>query len=116
MKKTILFALPVIFVIIFMAFSLTNSSAKPQDATVTFQIVGCDDCKNVRICLDGVIQGTPINACKFNLTLPKGHHTLCIICGGGDVGSLFEFDVTNDPIQSFTVNLLTLPTNCNCKK
>ena len=113
MKKTLLFAIPVLLVIFLTAF-YTNSaiSGEPENTHVKIKVIGCDNCKDLSYCIDGG-PSVFVGGCVFDFFVEAGSHTICINCGGG-AGGTFGFTVKDGTNVNFDVNILTLPAPCNC--
>lgn len=114
MKKTILLAFPILLVLIVMAFTTkVNPVENPANAHVIIHVTGCTDCNKFTYCLDGggiVYAGT----CDLDFWVDPGDHIICLICGGGTSGSQYSFSVKDDTYNVFNVNMLSLPTACDC--
>lgn len=113
MKKTLLFAVPLLLVIILMSFTFSNVSVEqPSSVHVRMHITGCDDCKSFSYCIDG---GPKIfvGSCDFDFYVEPGSHTMCLMCGGS--GSNYQFSTNDVANIKLNVSLFTLTGPCICK-
>jgi hypothetical protein len=113
MKRTLLFLIPVLLVIFLTAF-YTNSAiaGEPENGHVKIKVIGCDNCHNLNYCIDGG-PSVFVGGCVFDFSIEAGNHSICIKCGTG-TGSLFQFGVKEGTNVNYEVNVLLLPTACNC--
>jgi len=119
MKKASVISLFVIFtVVIFMSFTFNTvtdvqrpSFEGPKDP-ILVHVVGCDDCNEVYVCVDGSISYY-FKTCDFYVScnpLTSTTQTICVMCGDKQ-GSVTVYCPTTEEVY---INVEASGNNCPC--
>jgi hypothetical protein len=112
MKKTLLFAIPVLLVIFLMSFTINTAPVEqPANAHVKMHITGCDNCKDFSYCIDGG-PTVFVGSCDFDFYVEAGDHTMCLLCGGS--GFNYQFSIKEGASIKLDVSIPSLTGPCSC--
>jgi ribosomal protein S27E len=115
MKKiSIISFILIIVAVLVMAFTFQNpvNTIGSPNETVHFIVVNCDDCTNLKYCINGgKTQFVNNGSCEFDITVPYDPpiiYTICVICGTRKGTATYDY-------ASGTVKVYVSDAGVDCK-